>query len=51
MLLQRLGHNFHLLEIALLVLFFLTLAKEQQESIFKLIDVGLTFDLSNGNAH
>jgi hypothetical protein len=46
LLLQRLDHNSHLLEISLLVLF-LTLAEERQESIFKLIDAGLTFDLSN----
>jgi hypothetical protein len=44
LLLQRLDHN--LLEISLLVPF-LTLAEEQQESIFKLIDAGLTFDLSS----
>jgi hypothetical protein len=43
---QRLDHNFHLLEISLLVPF-LPLAEERQESIFKLIDAGLTFDLSN----
>jgi hypothetical protein len=42
LLLQRLEHNFHLLEISLLAL-----AEERQELIFKLIDAVLTFDFSN----
>jgi hypothetical protein len=44
--LQRLEHNWHLLEFSLLIPF-LTLAEERQESMFTLIDAGLTFDLSN----
>jgi hypothetical protein len=49
--LQRLEHNWHLLEFSLLIPF-LTLAEERQESIlqesiFTLIDAGLTFDLNN----
>jgi hypothetical protein len=45
LLLQRLDHNFHLLEISLLVPFFN--AEERRKSIFNLTDAGLTFNLSN----
>jgi hypothetical protein len=48
LLLQRLDRNFHLLKMGLLVPF-LTLAEERNESIFKLIDAGLTVDLSNAH--